>query len=146
MAFDVLGAGHQLHWSSGNRQLVAGQELLEDLPELPAWLAQLILRDKPEKAKTADWVSGALVDPDGGDAWSRMFLDAVLGPVTPHSPGWNQNIFNAACTLAENGWPWPKMVELIIERCEPTNATEEMGAKNSIASAWRKVTGEAVPE
>jgi hypothetical protein len=146
MAFDVLGAGHQNHWTCGNRALVAGRETLDDPPELPTWLAALILRDKPAKAANTDWATGAAVDPEGGDAWSRMFLEAVLREVTPHGPGWNQALFNAACTLAENGFPWEDVKRLIIERCEPATPTDAMMALNSVASAWRKVTGEAVPE
>lgn len=141
LSLDVLGAGHQNHWTCGNRELVAGRELLDDPPELPAWLAQLILRDKPSSG-----VEHGTIDTSGANAWSRMFIDAVLAPVGPTGPGWNQNLFNAACTLAENGFPWPRIKELIIDRCEPDNPTEEMVALNSIGSAWRKVTGEAVPE
>lgn len=146
MALDVLGAGHQNHWTCGNRALVAGRETLADPPELPTWLAQLILRDRPTRGVTTDWATGSLVDPEGGDTWSRMFLTAVLREVTPRGPGWNQALFNAACTLAENGFPWEAVRNLIIERCEPVTPTDEMMALNSIASAWRRVTGEAVPE
>lgn len=142
VAFDVLGAGHQNHWTCGNRELVAGRELLEDPPELPTWFAQLILGDRPATQRPEH----VTVSVDGKDRWSQMFIDAVLAPVSPTGPGWNQNLFNAACTLAENGFPWPRVVELIIERCVPENETEEMVALNSIGSAWRKVTGEAVPE
>lgn len=146
MAFDVLGAGHQNHWTCGNRELVAGRETLDNPPELPTWLAQLIVRDKPSKPAGTDWATGALVDPEGKDAWSRMFLTAVLSPVTSRGPGWNQNLFNAACTLAETGFPWEAIKKLIIERCEPETPIDAMMALNSVASAWRKVTGEAVPE
>lgn len=142
MALDVLGAGHQNHWTCGNRALVAGRERLDDLPELPTWLAQLIARDKPVTPR----LERGAIDASGNDPWSRMFLDAVLAPVSPHGPGWNQNLFNAACTLVENGVGWERVVELIIERCEPSTPTDDLMARNSVASAWRKVTGEAVPE
>jgi hypothetical protein len=142
LAFDVLGAGHQNHWTCGNRELVAGRELLDAVPELPEWFARLIVRDKPA---TSPAERGA-INPDNKDPWTQMFMDAVLRQVTNTSPGWNQNLFNAACTLAENGLAWERLTTLIIDRCEPENETEYMVAMNSIASAWRKVTGEAVPE
>lgn len=143
LQFDVLGNGHQNHWTLGNRALIAGRELLNDPPELPDWFARWVLRDKPETPRVE---RGSLVEMTGDNEWGKMFLEAVLAPVTPHGPGWNQNLFNAACTLTESGVPWEQLVNLIIERCEPNTSTDRMIAENSIASAWRKVTGEAVPE
>lgn len=144
LAFDVLPRGYQIHWTVGNRALMAGQEMLDNPPELPAWLAQVVLRHK--KDTKTDVPTGQHVDIDGTDAWNTMFREAVLRDVTPQGSAWNQRLFNAACTLAENGVPWDRLVDLIIERCEPETPADAHSAMTSIASAWRKVTGEAVPE
>jgi hypothetical protein len=142
LSLDVLGAGHQNHWTCGNRELVAGRELLLEPPELPTWFAQLIGKHSKPRVE----VKKGSLDIDGTDPWNSMFREAVLRDVTPHGPGWNQALFNAGCTLAENGVAWERLVDLIIERCEPETPTDAMVAMNSLASAWRKVTGEAVPE
>lgn len=144
LAFDVLPRGYQVHWTAGNRALVAGRELLNNPPELPTWLAQLVLRHR-QSAKL-DVPAGVHVNVDGDDAWNTMFREAVLREVDGHDGAWNQRLFNAACTFFENGVAWERAVELIIERCEPRTPNDERDALTSIASAWRKVTGEAVPE
>jgi hypothetical protein len=81
---------------------------------------------------------------DGG--WGTTFLSAVLKPVTPGAGGWNQRLFNAACTLAENGVAFWEIAELVIERCAPESEADHRAAMDSICSAWRKTTGEGVPD
>lgn len=139
--FDVLGAGHQVHWTCGNRALVAGRELLEDPPELPRWFASRLTRQR-EETPSAGPIGLDLRD--GG--WGTAFMEAVLNPVTPTGAGWNQRLFNAACTLAENGVSFPEICELVLERCQPESEHDHRAALDSIASAWRKTTGEAVPD
>jgi hypothetical protein len=144
LAFDVLPRGYQVHWTAGARALIAGEELLINPPELPTWLAQLVLRHKQNPR--LDVPVGHHVDVDGSDSWNSMFREAVLREVDGHDGGWNQRLFNAACTFFENGVTWDRAVDLIIERCEPRTPNDERDALTSIASAWRKVTGEAVQE
>lgn len=144
LALDVLPRGYQVHWTAGTRELVAGAELLNGPPELPAWLAQLVMRHK--QSPKLDVPAGQHVNVDGGDLWNSMFREAVLATVDGHDGSWNQRLFNASCVFFENGVAWERAVELIIERCEPRTPTDERSALTSIASAWRKVTGEAVPE
>lgn len=139
--FDVLGAGHQVHWTCGNRELVAGRELLDNPPELPRWFAARVNRQREEIPSTG---STGLNLHDGG--WGTAFLEAVLRPVTRTGDSWNQRLFNAACTLAENGVSFPEICELVLERCQPESEHDHRAALDSIASAWRKTTGEPVPD
>ena len=141
-AFDVLGTGYQVHWTCGNRALVAGEDLLDEPPELPAWFASLVTGARDEGGTSG---LGGMRSAAGGQL-GELLVEAVLRPVTPSGPAWNQRLFNAACTLAESGVSWDRLVALIVARCRPETEADERAALDSIASAWRKTTGEAVPE
>lgn len=144
MAIDVITQGHQLHWTAGNRELLSGRKLLEDPPELPMWFVNLLKRDTAS-ASIPKMPPGAFDIRAGGDLM-KAFLEAVLRPVNGGDGAWNQRLFNAACTLFENGVDWADGLALVMERCEPRTDSDTHSAQLSIASAWRKTTGEAVPE
>ena len=149
LQFDVIGNSHEIHWSCGNRALVAGADLLNNPPEIPTKLAAFIMKHREPNSRAVATAraraASDVIDIHDGSL-GTMFLNAVLTPVTPDGSAWNQRLFNAACTLAENGVPYMEIQDLIIERCGPETEHDHRAAVASIGSAWRKVTGEAVPQ
>lgn len=143
-SIDVVARGHQLHWTAGNRELLDGRDLLLNPPEMPLWLVRMLQHDTVAISGTR--MKPGSMDVNGGGALVQAFIDATLRPVTRTGSAWNQRLFNAACTLFETGVEWEVGLNLVLERAEPETSSDRHSAQLSIASAWRKTTGEAVPE
>lgn len=142
---DVIGNGHQVHWSApGSRALLQGAELLDNPPEVPLWFARFIKasKDVPEVNRPKSKGDGR------GLVWEAAGVDlvaAILARVTPDGPAWNERLFKAACGLAEHtGLTVGEIRDLVLERCGPEDDDERQKAIASIHSAWRRVTGEDV--
>jgi hypothetical protein len=144
LALDLIGNGHQVHWSApGSRALVAGAELLDHPPELPLWLARYIRGRREARLGLVVPLTGVGSGGLGAEgSLTRLQVELILRPVTPEPGAWNQRLFNAACCLAETGLPLDEVRRLVLESCGPTDDVERSKASASIDSAWRRVTGE----
>ena len=118
--------------------------MLADLPEIPGWLATYLTTGRsPSSSSVGGRWQGMGLEGDFGAA----FRDAALAMVKPSGAGWNQALFNAACVLAEAGMKHEEMEPALLEAADVFSAVDDPGRKESrarstIASAWRKVTGE----